>query len=351
MTRKKYTPQKKIRIQPARGVRNTSSVISPIENHGNTSTTDQSTESPTSPEMSNDLLKKFFLPKLDEADPELWFEVVDTIFTANGIDDEMNRFSHLLERLNTDHFRNIRDIVNSNDDDVKKSAYSLAKAKLILVLGESEERKLDRLLSVSDIPPRTKPSVILQILGDLAGKSQCHDIVKRIWLNKLPKQINVILAGDKETDLEQLAKNADNMFEVLNQTPSPTSQSSVPHSEVFATQNSVPSTNNDAITGLLKMLASEVAALRLDNATLHKKFSEHRSRSRNRTPDSATSGSDSEDYRRQRRHSKSRHRNQSLEKLPPPLYNGLCWYHFHFGDNAKKCANSQCSMKNKILEN
>ena len=134
------------------------------------------------------------------------------------------------------------------------------------------------------------------------------------------------------------------MFEVLNQVPSTT------HSEVFAVQNQ-KNPANDTIMTVLKTLTAEIAALRLDNASLNREFNKHRSRSRNRSPDSVTSDSDNKSYRSRQR-SKRRYRSRSFRlPQPQPLYNGLCWYHHTYGDNARKCANDQCTMKNRISEN
>lgn len=287
--------------------------------------------------MANEDVKKFSLPKFEEADPEIWFEVADTIFIANNITSERGKFSALLEKISTDQFRTIRDINNSTDPEVQNSAYTLAKKKLILVLGESKEKKLDKLLAASDIPRNTKPSIILQYLRDRAGHSQCDDIVKRIWLSKLPQQINVILAADKDTSLDTLAKNADNMYEVLSQTPP------VSHSEVFEAHTS--SATNSAILTAIQSLAAEVASLKIENNTFAKKLKTHRSRSKGR---SNNSDSDSDSEERSRHRLKSRFTKKRFSRRPPPLFNGLCWYHHTFGDQAFKCASKNCNMKNKI---
>lgn len=73
--------------------------------------------------MANEeTVKKFSLPKFDETEPEIWFEVADAIFTANNIDSEQTKFSLVLEKINTDQFQTIRDIINSTDPEVKNSA-------------------------------------------------------------------------------------------------------------------------------------------------------------------------------------------------------------------------------------
>jgi len=129
MPRRKSIP-KKVRDQPSRIAKKT-----PTTPSGSTNSADQSTSTVDSSlhssilinteNMPDNTMKKFSLPNFDETDPELWFEVVDTIFAANEVVDEAKRLSHILEKLNTDHFRSIRDIVNSDDDNTKKiSVYS-----------------------------------------------------------------------------------------------------------------------------------------------------------------------------------------------------------------------------------
>lgn len=63
-----------------------------------------------------------------------------------------------------------------------------------------------------------KPSEFYRSLMLLAGSNFSQDILKKLWLRKLPKNLSVILASSSTNDINELVKLADNIWEVINKT-------------------------------------------------------------------------------------------------------------------------------------
>lgn len=279
--------------------------------------------------------KRVSLPDFDDQDPELWFEIADTIFSANEIDSEKKKVAAVLEKLKSKQYQLVRDIITSNDAAIKEAPYTQVKRKLIQVLGESKEKKFDRLLSGTEMPRNEKPSVFLQTLRNLTGgDGNCNDLVKRIWFKKIPSAISLVLSNQVEADLDTLAKSADNMQDMLElRLPS------TPNTEVFSA--SARSTDMALLFETLKNLSTEVAALRTDTANL-KYNAEKKQRYRSRSPKRY----DSDDSETDRDHkSFYRNRNRSQSRNASHLFRGLCWFHYMFEDDAKKCTSDKCAMK------
>jgi regulator of replication initiation timing len=264
--------------------------------------------------------QKFTLPDFDENDAEVWFDLCDAIFKNNKVEDKKKKFSYLLEKLDTKSAKTIRDIILTTDEEILNSSYTKAKKKLICALGDSQEQKLDKLISGADIPTDAKPSTVLQILQGLAGNLPCQDVIKRIWLSKLPKDIQLSLASIQTSSIQDLCTVADSMYGILSR-----------QHFVSAVQQT---SSTDSITAALNHLTAEVTALRFENKYIKEelkdiKLTQSRSRSRFRSPTP------------EKRHKFARGKSQTK------LYQGMCWYHFTFGDDSKKCE-GECKFRDQF---
>lgn len=282
--------------------------------------------------------KKITLPDFDENDAELWFEMCDAIFKRHGVeDDEGRKFASILEKIDTKNAKHIRGIILSTDDAIVKTAYTKAREQMINCIGDSREKKLDKLLCAADIPHDAKPSAILDILRSRAGDIKCDDVIKRIWFNKLPPSVALNIAGTLELPIETLCKTADSMFEFITKYP-PGSMPAVhavavqqPNPTTTHSTNSINNPNIDALTTALQELVHRVTALQTENKFIKEEIETiRRSRFRNRSPTP-----EQQELRGKR--GRSNHAYRERSKSRPRLYNGMCWYHFTFGDEARKC--------------
>lgn len=200
-------------------------------------------------------------------------------------------FNNVITNLDIQHAKSVKDII-VNPPSVNR--YDKIKKELIRRLSASHELKIKQLLTHEELGDR-KPSQFLRHLQDLAGPSVPADFIRTIWSNRLPNNIQTVLASQPTHSLEQLADLADRIQEIA---PSHTVASTSATSE---------------IAELKKMV--EHLALRLEEHTR----ASHRPRDRSRPT---------------RRRNPSRHRSRSSsshKKFP------ICWYHAKFGSKALQC--------------
>lgn len=117
---------------------------------------------------------KFNLPDFNKADPETWFVSVEVIFEANKIVADAERFSYILQHIDSAEFSHLRDILAStgNDKDVK------TEQRLIQIHGKTRSEKLIQLLQGAIIPTDCKPSIILAAIKLLVGAGADSDEMK-----------------------------------------------------------------------------------------------------------------------------------------------------------------------------
>ncbi|XP_037960756.1 uncharacterized protein LOC119689896 [Teleopsis dalmanni] len=157
----------------------------------------------------------------------------------------------------------------------------------------SENRKLRRLVQECQLGD-SKPTHLLRTMRDLASGAMNDGAIKQLWLDRLPEAVRAVVSIS-EADLDKCAQQAGLMLEMGN------------YNSVAVINTSAQ--NNDHIMKAIDALSKQVAEL---------KTAQRRSRTRSQTPD------------RKRHHST---RTDSQVKRYP-----MCYYHYRFGVEAKKCS-------------
>lgn len=233
-------------------------------------------------------------------DPELWFAQLEGQFALANITVDSTKYNYVISNLEYKYFTEIKDIVKNPPNTNK---YDKIKSELISRLSSSQEQRVRQLLTHEDIGDR-KPSQFLRHLQNLAGPNVPDDFVRSLWSSRLPTHIQVIVASQPRSSLDELATLADTVNEVICQPQI---------HEVSA------STSSDEISDLKKSIA-ELTRQVAELSSL--------SRARSRSRSNGRPG--------WRRRSRSRSKNSANETH--------CWYHRKFQKKATKCR-SPCAYK------
>lgn len=231
-------------------------------------------------------------PPFYSEDPFLWFAQLESQFALAKVITDETKYSHVVANLPAATAMEVRDILAAPPQADK---YSTIKQALIDRLSLSESKRLQKLLHDEELGDRT-PSQLLRRLKCLSNSAVSDDVLRNIWIARLPSDIQKILTVSKG-GLDDLAVIADHLQELHPSKPS-----------ISAT--SLDSDRRRSMDDLEQRLTDQIAAL---SAQLNALKSSDRSRSRNR--------------------SNSRtfiNRGQSTSR-------GLCWYHNTFGSKARKC--------------
>ncbi|KAK2578346.1 hypothetical protein KPH14_002620 [Odynerus spinipes] len=229
------------------------------------------------------------IPPFWIVDPELWFPRVKLEFKSAGITTDETKFSHVVSNLEGNIAAEVADIIKNPPDTGK---YEKLKKELVSRLTTSSTNRIRKVLEQQEMGDRT-PSQFLQYLQNTAGETVPDEFLRSLWQNRLPANIQAILATLTTPTLQEAAALADKVHEVT------------PQRTVDAIQKETPRKDDNS-------LAMHVAELtrRIDELT----WTERRSRSPNRSRNNA-----------RRRRSRSR------------IIEGVCWRHRKFGKKAYKC--------------
>lgn len=214
-----------------------------------------------------------------------WFAIAEAQFKVAGITSDATMYSHALSQLDVTMAGEIEDLLINPP---KEGKYLKLKEALMQRLSQTEEQRVRQLVSDEELGD-LKPSQFLRRLKSLAGKSLSDtNIIRQLWLRRLPQQVQAILAAQADLDLDKVADLADRIVEVSGP------------ASVYATAAPAPS-QIDQMMARIEELSRQMTAL----------TSHQRERSRSRS------------------HSRS-----SRSSSPQPKH---CWYHKKFAARASKC--------------
>ncbi|XP_070167522.1 uncharacterized protein [Polyergus mexicanus] len=227
------------------------------------------------------------IPPFWSDEPELWFAQLEGQLTLSNITDDGIKFAQVISRMEPEQAREVKDIITHPPAHQK---YEIIKRALIQRLSVSHEQRIRQLLEHEELGGR-KPSHFLRHLSTLAGTTVPDDLLRTLWLGRLPTQMQAILITRTQDKLEDVAEQADHIHEVGTQ---------------------------------MEALRQQVAALTTEMTGLARRMAKDKTRNRSRG--------------RQRKRSRSRTRDRT------PRQEGVCFYHRRFGSKAEKCT-KPCAYK------
>ncbi|XP_012542801.2 uncharacterized protein LOC118648078 [Monomorium pharaonis] len=255
------------------------------------------------------------MPEFTPNDPELWFSILDRSFHAAGITTDATKFGYALTALGPTYMAEVRDVIMNPPGE---GAYDTLKRELTKRLSLSQEHKTRRLLEHEEIGDR-KPSQFLRHLRSLAGAAVGDSVLRTVWLSRLPSYLQPHLVARATDTLDQLADIADAIAGAVRApalqiaeaaTPSVTRVIETDGAAAFQAKINLQLTQMRL--SLQQEMTEQIAALRRSIEAIGQP---ERGRGEFRG--------------RQRSRSRSRGRGHAS--------NNLCWYHWRFGPDARRC--------------
>ncbi|GBL88536.1 hypothetical protein AVEN_86269-1 [Araneus ventricosus] len=160
------------------------------------------------PEVSRIAVK---VPPFWRENPAIRFSQLESQFITSGIVQDSIKYHNVVASVETEILSQVSDIITSppNDDMYKK-----LKERLINIFSDSEERRLKKLLQDVELGDKC-PTMLLRQMQDLAGNRVGDELLRSLWLQRLPTQIQAILTTSSD-DLNKLSIMADKIADVTS---------------------------------------------------------------------------------------------------------------------------------------
>jgi hypothetical protein len=141
-----------------------------------------------------------------ENSPEEWFGLAEAQFELAGIFGDRARFINVLGCLPEHIVRAINDLLRPPSP---PDAYAQLRRRLLASHGLTEYQRLEKLTSTQGLGGQ-KPSEMLAVLVQLcpAGEATTR-LFRFLFLQRLPRELRILLSEDVDTPLHALAARAD----------------------------------------------------------------------------------------------------------------------------------------------
>lgn len=151
------------------------------------------------------------LPKFCANEPNLWFVQIESVFAYHKIATHIEKSQILMANLDSDTLNCVRHVVLAFPR--PEDAYSQNKTRIVFHFAVSDEVRTYQLLR-GDLLNSGKPSQVLNQLRCLNDGNISEEILKLIFMTKLPKEHQIALDSSGIESLNELAKRADQMSEI-----------------------------------------------------------------------------------------------------------------------------------------
>ncbi|XP_065291502.1 uncharacterized protein [Dermacentor albipictus] len=244
------------------------------------------------------------LPPYWDRNPAVWFLQAESQFILSGVRTEQRKYHLVVSALSPTAAEEVADLLSGPPP---ATPYSDLKAALLERTTTSQRARMQQLLSAEDLGDR-RPSQLLrrmrQLMSDNTTVSDDR-LLRELFMQRLPVNVQMVLATATVMDLNSLASLADKVMEVVTPAVCNVTSSSPTASSAPQTSSSTDSPI-DVLCNRLDQLVC--AAERHRTSPRHGRY---RSSSRSRRP----------------------REERSRSQTPPRV----CFYHRRFGQEARHC--------------
>lgn len=258
--------------------------------------------------------------------PALWFVQAEAQFHAYNVRGDQSKYFAIIGALDNVVLQGIADVIINPLPQVGR--YELLKKSIIERFADSEEKQLRKVLTEVELGDKT-PSQLLREMKLLAANKISDNVLRTLWLQRLPSTVQMVLATADSLAIEKMATTADKIAEVSAQSSCYPTMSAISVQEQPVLQTTpLPtssvagiafSPSNAALSDVTSTLLSTVTSLQQQVAELTKMMAQLSHRDNQQSY-----------FKRNR----SRSRSQTGPRF---RQDGFCYYHSKFGNGAHKC--------------
>lgn len=287
------------------------------------------------------------LPPFWMSKPEIWFTQVEAQFNVARILSDRKRYDHVIANLPMEIINNIYDIIVSPPD---VDLYGNLKDVIITRLSSSEEKRLDDLLSGSQMGDK-KPSEFYRFMLGIVGGSDMvsQATLIKLWKRRLPKTIYIAITASGKTEIKDIIEIADKIWESCQSNVVSSFQSNISPVNLPTT---VSTTSFIELSNKFNTFSTDFQVLLnqilLKQNTLVSQIATLQGNSQQSRPSSFTSHQCSSCQNRPRNRSRSPSGNR--HKFDPSN-NAVCYYHQVWKTKAFKCGGPWCTFSSIPLYN
>ena len=152
------------------------------------------------------------VPPFWPENPAMWFAQLEGQFALSNITQDATKLYYVISQLDNKYAVEVEDVITNPRH---TGRYDRIKTELIRRLSLSEEQRVHHLLMHEEMGSR-RPIQFLRHLRTLAGPSVPSDFLRILWTNRLPPNIQAMIATQAQVPLDDVTQLADKIVEATS---------------------------------------------------------------------------------------------------------------------------------------
>lgn len=270
-------------------------------------------------------------PQFSPTQPEIWFAILENIFTHQKITDDQEKFTLAVSNLDQRATSVVSDIILQPP---RHQAYHALKTALITRCTKSPAQKLTQLLYHERRGDRSPSEYWRHLRSMVEVNLISNELLIHIWQQQLPSQVQLTLIAHEGQSLDKLLRIADRAYDTVG-AAAVASMASTNTEDTRSNQASeVVDGQTQVCVAAASRRTSNLSETQQDlQTTLEKLVDRLQALERQM-------GTDKRRRTRRSANLQAQEHNEAQECNP-----GICWYHRRFGPQATKCT-KPCSYPN-----
>ncbi|XP_015915018.2 uncharacterized protein [Parasteatoda tepidariorum] len=144
--------------------------------------------------------------------PKLWFLQLEAQFANGNITRDLTKYNIVVASLDENVLDFVVDILSNQPIDGK---YDALKNALLNRLTDTEEVRLKKVLTELNLGDKRPSDLLRRQIKGLAENSISEELLKSLWLQRLPQQIQAILSISSDS-LDKIAEMTDKIIGIFS---------------------------------------------------------------------------------------------------------------------------------------
>lgn len=141
--------------------------------------------------------------------PALWFAQSECTFTVKNVTSQFDRYCHVVASLPHESLRLVADLV---ENPPSPTAYDDIKQRLVASHQLSDFQKAEKLFAMQQLGARKPSEMMAAMLETCPRGEEKTNLFACLFLQRLPREIRVLLARADHNDPKSLAQQADELW-------------------------------------------------------------------------------------------------------------------------------------------
>ena len=140
-----------------------------------------------------------------------WFALAESRFRMKRIYDEWDRYDYVISSLSKDSLRLVMDVISNTPDD---EPYTAIKNRLMQSHQLTDYQRIEQLLAMDSLGSRRPSELLAHMLEVCPVGEEKSKFFAFHYLHRLPQELRIMLGEDDHQDVQTMAAKADRLWAI-----------------------------------------------------------------------------------------------------------------------------------------